>query len=45
MVERPLRGYRAIGHENGGLPAGYEEPSNEPVIELDEAALAGYEDP
>ena len=36
MFERRLRGYRAIGYEPGELPAGYEEPSNEPVIEWDE---------
>jgi superfamily II DNA or RNA helicase len=45
MFEKRLRGYRAIGYEQATLPAGYDGPSNEPVIELDEAALPGYEDP
>jgi superfamily II DNA or RNA helicase len=45
MFEKRLRGYRAIGYEQATLPAGYDGPRNEPVIELDEAALPGYEDP
>ena len=45
MFGKRLRGYRAIGYEQATLPAGYDGPSNEPVIELDDAALPGYEDP
>ncbi len=45
MFEKRLRGYRAIGYKQATLPAGYDGPSNEPVIELDETALPGYEDP
>lgn len=45
MFEKRLRGYRAIGYEQATLPARYDGPSNEPVIELDEAALPGHEDP
>jgi hypothetical protein len=44
MFEKRLRGYRAIGYEHATLPPGYSGPSNEPVIELDEA-VPGYEDP
>jgi superfamily II DNA or RNA helicase len=45
MFEKRLRGYRAIGYEQAAVPAGYDGPCNEPVIERDEAALPGYEDP
>jgi hypothetical protein len=45
MFGKRLRGYRAIGYEQATLPAGYDGPSNEPVIELDDAALPGYEYP
>lgn len=45
MFEKRLRGYRAIGYEHATLPAGYDGPSNEPMIELDGAALPRYEDP
>jgi len=45
MFEKRLRGYRAIGYEHGELPAGYEQPGNEPVIEWDEGALRTVDDP
>jgi superfamily II DNA or RNA helicase len=38
MFERRLRGYRAMGYEQTGLPAGYDGPGNETVIELDDDA-------
>jgi len=45
MFEKRLRGYRAIGYEQVTVPARYDGPDNEPVVELDEAILSGYDDP
>ncbi len=39
MFGRRLRGYRAIGYEQGELPSGYERIDDGPVIEWDEEAL------
>ncbi len=44
MFEKRLRGYRAIGYEQVTVPARYDGPGNEPVVELDEAILSGYDD-
>ena len=44
MLNKRLRGYRAIGYEQVGLPGGYDGPSNEPVVEWDDGALPTYDD-
>jgi len=44
MFEKRLRGYRAIGYEQVGLPSGYGGPSNEPVVEWVDGALPTYDD-
>jgi superfamily II DNA or RNA helicase len=36
MFERRLRGYRAIGYARGEAPIGFDEPTDEVVIEYDE---------
>jgi superfamily II DNA or RNA helicase len=45
MFERRLRGYRAIGYDQTGLPAGYNGPAPEPVVEWFEDAGPASGDP
>jgi superfamily II DNA or RNA helicase len=43
MFEKRLRGYRAIGYEQAGLPERYKQPPNEPIVEWDEPASVPVE--
>ena len=43
MFEKRLRGYRAIGYEQVSLPAGYDGPSNEPVVERDDESFPPFD--
>ena len=36
MFEKRLRGYHAIGYARGEAPIGFDEPTDEVVIEYDE---------
>jgi superfamily II DNA or RNA helicase len=45
MFEKRLRGYRAIGYEQVGVPSGYDGPSDEPIVEWIESALPVLDDP
>src|SRR2546429_684444 len=42
---RRLRGYRSIGYDQRVLPAGYDSPSIEPVVEWIEGAVQAFDDP